>query len=149
MRGTADLGMNDKDELKVPAFGDLRHFRHDIAHRRAIASRDNSGKAEVFGDWITVGETIAIGENQIVSFMDELGLVEWGGQDTADEMLGLMKMADSERKRLGVEKIVMRRPEGGSSAARPDVAQCLRCRQRFLRTGASNCPHCGATLPES
>jgi hypothetical protein len=134
--------MKDKNELKVPVFGDLRHFRHDIAHCRGIANAGNSGKAEVFRDWITIGKLIVIGENEIVSFMDKLGLVEWEGQAAADGMLDLMKMADTERERLGVDKIVMRR---GEPDVATDIVQCPVCRQRS-RADGPDCPHCGAEL---
>jgi hypothetical protein len=137
------LGMREKDDLLVSAFGDLRLFRHDIAHNRGVASAKNSGKAEVFQDWTTDGELIVIGENQILAFMEHFGLVERADQDGTDEMLGLMQMANSERERLGVEKITLRRVDD-SSAALP-VVQCPVCKQRS-RTAAAVCPKCGSSL---
>jgi hypothetical protein len=144
-RVAADLGMSKAKDLKVPVLGDLRLIRHDIVHSSGIARADNSGRVEVFTDWITVGKLIVIRERQIVAFMDKLGLAKWEGQAAADEMLTAMKMADSERRRLGVEKITLRRGESDAAAALPDVVQCAVCRQRS-RTGPADCPVCGAEL---
>jgi hypothetical protein len=134
-RIAGELDLPEKDSLKVSAFGDLGLFRNDIVHHRAIAKKKDSGRAKLFRHWIELDKPIFIGEEQIVEFMDQLGLVKWEGQETANEFLAAMSMADAERKRLGVNKLAMR-------LDKPPLVKCRRCKLP-RETDGPDCTKCG------
>lgn len=121
----------DEAPLNDARFADLYKFRNDIVHNHGVA-RDKSGKAEVFGNWIKVGQEIVIGEKQIVAFMDKLGLVEWQSQKSGEEMLSLMEAVERQRKQLGADMLHI------------DVSRrkCPRCKLVGEWTEAK-CPKCG------
>jgi hypothetical protein len=68
-RGRISHAMGLSEPLKLPPFGDLRLFRHDIVHNRGYASAANSGKAEVFTDWFQQGESMFFDTFKVAEFM--------------------------------------------------------------------------------
>lgn len=62
--------------LKLPPFGDLRLFRHDIVHHRGIATAEHSGKCEVFTGWFRPGETMYFDTNKVAEFMKAVKVTE-------------------------------------------------------------------------
>lgn len=60
-------GCNGGD-LQIPILGDLRRLRHDVLHHHGIATSKNSGKCEVVGHWVKVGEPIVIGPDEVGEF---------------------------------------------------------------------------------
>ena len=62
--------------LKLPPFGDLRLFRHDIVHHRGIATAEHSGKCEVFTGWFRPGETMHVDTNKVAEFMRAVKVTE-------------------------------------------------------------------------
>jgi hypothetical protein len=108
-RIAADMDIGAKDELKVPLFGDICHFRNDIVNNRGIATNEETTKVEVLTKWSTVDQLIVIGDRQMVDFLDYFGLATWEDQSHADEMQVVADMAETERKRRGLDKISMKR----------------------------------------
>lgn len=62
----------DLDKIHVSVYGDLRRLRHDLVHRRGVASADNSGRCEVLR-WAEPGAEIVITGDHIVDFMSRVG----------------------------------------------------------------------------
>lgn len=58
-------------EVVVPAFGDLRLFRHDIIHNGAIASRKYSAKAEQL-QWYREGDELLLDDVRVAEFVTSL-----------------------------------------------------------------------------
>jgi hypothetical protein len=56
------------NEIVAPVFGDLRHLRNDIVHSRARATREETLKCEVFGDWFSEGDIIDLTIGQLIYF---------------------------------------------------------------------------------
>lgn len=61
--------MGLSEPLKLPPFGDLRLFRHDIVHHRGVATADNSGRCEVFTGWFQPGESMYFDTYKVAEFM--------------------------------------------------------------------------------
>ncbi len=61
------------DQAIVPEFGDLRLMRNDILHVGATATREQTGRCEVF-DWFEVGDRLVITGDHIQEFMRNMGL---------------------------------------------------------------------------
>jgi hypothetical protein len=64
----------ESGRLKVPLFGDLRRLRNDVVHHLGVATQENSGRCEVVGHWVTIGEPIHVGSKRLAEFW---GLVPW------------------------------------------------------------------------
>jgi hypothetical protein len=60
----------DKEVLTYPLLGDLRHIRNDILHCQGIATAEHSGRCEVLGDWVRVGDEITIRGSHVAEFME-------------------------------------------------------------------------------
>jgi hypothetical protein len=75
-RGLISDAIGLSEPLKLPMFGDLRRFRHDIVHHRGIATAENSGKCEVFRDWFRIGETMFFDVHRVAEFMTKIEVVE-------------------------------------------------------------------------
>ena len=75
-RGLISDAMGLSEPLKLPMFGDLRRFRHDIVHHRGIASADNSGKCEIFTDWFRPGQTMFFDVFRVAEFMEAVQVIE-------------------------------------------------------------------------
>jgi hypothetical protein len=73
-RITEALGLDEP--IGWPPFGDLRHFRNDVVHNRGRASREHSGKAQVFTDWFQRGEAMFFDVFKVAEFMSEVQAVE-------------------------------------------------------------------------
>jgi hypothetical protein len=84
-RITKAIGLDEP--LKLPPFGDLRLFRHDIVHNRGIASSDNSGKAEVFTHWFRPGDVMTFDTGKVAEFMAAVQIATplHGVSDTSGE----------------------------------------------------------------
>ena len=61
----------DKAQVRSIVFGDLRHIRHDIIHRRGVATAEHCGKATLLG-WFRVGESIVITNDHLLNFLEQL-----------------------------------------------------------------------------
>jgi hypothetical protein len=68
--------MGLSEPLKLPPFGDLRRFRHDIVHHRGIATAQHSGGCEVFTDWFRPGETMYFDTHKVAEFMKAVQVTE-------------------------------------------------------------------------
>ncbi len=68
--------MTLSEPLKLPPFGDLRLFRHDIVHHRGVATAENSGRCEVFTDWFQPGETMYFDTYKVAEFMRAVQVAE-------------------------------------------------------------------------
>ena len=55
----------DAGDIKVPVIGDLRLMRNDIIHHHAIATSSNSGRCQVLRHWVTIGDAIDLGPEQL------------------------------------------------------------------------------------
>lgn len=75
-RGLISDAMGLSEPLKLPMFGDLRRFRHDIVHHRGIATAGNSGKCEVFTDWFRPGQEMFFDVYRVAEFMTKIEVVE-------------------------------------------------------------------------
>lgn len=129
-----ELGLKNKREISYSPMADLRRFRNDIVHHHGVATKDNSGKAGIF-DWTRVGQPILIGEDQIVRFMEELGLLKRASRAESDEMEAAMNAGQTEKARLGVDKLTMRFDT-------PPLVKCRRC--KLPREDESpDCSKCG------
>lgn len=60
-----------KADVISEVFGDLRHIRHDIVHRRGVATAEHSAKATLLG-WFGAGEPIVIRGVHLLDFKDKL-----------------------------------------------------------------------------
>ena len=69
-RYAAALGVTT-DEVRIPAFGDLRRIRHDIVHNAGVASVRYSANCEVL-QWFEGGDEISLSTQQLLQFIDEL-----------------------------------------------------------------------------
>lgn len=54
--------------IQVPLFGDLRLFRHDIIHKRSIATAQHSARAELF-KWFAEGNPIVVRPDHLREFV--------------------------------------------------------------------------------
>jgi hypothetical protein len=68
--------MGLSEPLKLPPFGDLRLFRHDIVHHRGIATADNSGRCEVFTGWFRPGDVMHFDTAKVAEFMRAVQVTE-------------------------------------------------------------------------
>jgi hypothetical protein len=68
--------MGLSEPLKLPPFGDLRLFRHDIVHHRGVATAENSGRCKVFTDWFRPGETMYFDTYKVAEFMRAVRVTE-------------------------------------------------------------------------
>lgn len=59
---------------EITPMGDLRHIRHDIVHKDAIASEDETGKCQVL-KWFKPGERIILTTDHILDFLHHMGLL--------------------------------------------------------------------------
>jgi hypothetical protein len=75
-RGLISNAMGLAEPLKLPMFGDLRRFRHDIVHHRGIATAENSGRCEVFRDWFRPGQPMFFDVHRVAEFMTKVEAVE-------------------------------------------------------------------------
>lgn len=66
-------GLNTKNDLKNPHFGDLGLIRHDILKHRGIASPKNSGRCQML-KWFRSGDAIIVTEKMVYEFMAAFGL---------------------------------------------------------------------------
>lgn len=60
----------NKDDLLYPLLGDLRLIRHDIVHRKGVATIEHTGKCEVL-HWFQPGDEIRLGGEQIGEFLEQ------------------------------------------------------------------------------
>jgi hypothetical protein len=59
-------------EVRSDVFGDLRHLRNDVTHKKGIASREESGKCQVLTAWYEIGQPIVIGVEHVSAFYKHL-----------------------------------------------------------------------------
>jgi hypothetical protein len=64
------------EPLRLHAFGDLRHFRNDIVHHRGVATKNNTGRCEVFAHWFAPGDVLYFDDKKVAEFMAQLKLAE-------------------------------------------------------------------------
>jgi hypothetical protein len=60
-----------KERVIAPVFGDLRLMRHDIIHKRGVASSENSGRTQIL-KWFSPGETIDLVDQHFLDFKQAL-----------------------------------------------------------------------------
>jgi hypothetical protein len=71
-RLTAASGASEP--LRLSAFGDLRRFRNDIVHHRGVATKENTGRCEMFPHWFVPGDVLYFDERKVGEFMAHLKL---------------------------------------------------------------------------
>ncbi len=62
--------------LEYPLLGDLRHFRNDIVHHHGLATAGNSGRCQVLGGWVHIGQEIKVRGDHLAEFMDRFPWAE-------------------------------------------------------------------------
>jgi hypothetical protein len=61
-----------RNDVRASYFGDLRHLRNDVVHHAGIATRRNTGKCELIGDWFAIGDPIRLTGAQIRTLIYDL-----------------------------------------------------------------------------
>lgn len=64
----------DVAEIQDQCMGDLRLLRNDVVHHRGVATRHNTGRAEI--SWFQPGDLIHIFPVHVMKVMEYLGLTE-------------------------------------------------------------------------
>ncbi len=83
-------------DIKVPLLGDLRLLRHDVLHHRGVATKENSGKCEVLGNWVEIGQPIAISSTQVNELWK---LFPWADLETSPCIDGADPAADRDAEK--------------------------------------------------
>lgn len=58
------------DDVKTPFFSDIRHIRDDVVHCRGTATRENTGKCEVF-QWFKEGGDIRLNAAKVRDLLEK------------------------------------------------------------------------------
>ncbi len=117
------IGVTNAISPEMTVLGDLRHIRHDLVHKRGIATDGETGKCDIL-KWFKPGDRMVLGMRHVFDFMNQMGWVSGDTYNPTGSYSGWtirMEMEEALRNDSGRELISIRvsrteGPDGESQA---------------------------------